>query len=271
MKIKIGISPCPNDTYIFDAIYSRKIDCEPFEFEFVFEDVETLNQMASRGECDVIKLSYANYFRVLENYIMLRSGSALGYSVGPLLISKSPISLHEIDNLSIAIPGVNTTANFLLHFAFPKIKHTQEAVFSQIEQMVLDGHTDAGVIIHENRFTYQSKGLLKLMDLGEYWESQIKLPIPLGGIAVRRNFTPEWQFRLNQLVHQSIVFAQQQAEISEFVKCHAQEMDTHVMRSHIDLYVNENTINLNEQGLRAVEKMKEILEPNLNIPLFIHA
>ena len=269
MRIKIGISPCPNDTFIFDAIYNRKISCDPFEFDFIFEDVETLNQMASEGKVDVIKLSYAHYFKVLEIYVMLRSGSALGYGVGPLLIAKRPLSHQEIIHAQIAIPGVNTTANFLLHVAYPEVDNLIPYPFHEIEYLVLSEKIDAGVIIHENRFTYESKGLIKLMDLGEYWETKTKLPIPLGGIAIKRNFPLDKQLHINKILHESISYAKEQKTLSEFVKCHAQEMDEDVMRQHIKLYVNENTLDIKREGILAVEKMKEILNPENKLTLFI--
>ena len=165
MKLNIGISPCPNDTFIFDALYSKTIDTTPFEFEFVFEDVETLNNLALKGQLDIIKLSYANYFNVLEQYVMLRSGGALGTGVGPLLISKETLDLTQMSSYRIAIPGIHTTANFLLSYAFPDPLQKNEVVFSSIEDVVLTNQVDAGVIIHENRFTYQLKGLRKMMDL----------------------------------------------------------------------------------------------------------
>lgn len=269
MKLKIGISPCPNDTYIFDAICNQLIACEPFEFDFIFEDVETLNQMALDGSCDVLKLSYAHYFNVLEEYCMLESGSALGFGVGPLLISKQPIPLNQLSKTTIAIPGQRTTANFLLHFAFPELHNLKSMPFQQIEQVVQNEQVDAGVIIHENRFTYESKGLIKLMDLGEYWEIKTKLPIPLGGIAIRRGLSTEIQKKINNLVQKSISYSRQKKEISDFVKCHAQEMDEAVMKHHIDLYVNENTMQIDELGIKAVSKMQTLLRPDNTLPLFI--
>ncbi len=256
MKLKIGISPCPNDTFIFDAIANQLIDISPYEFEFIFEDVETLNQLATKGELDIIKLSYAHYFNVMDQYVMLQSGSALGFGVGPLLISKKPIDISNIEDYSIAIPGLHTTAYFLLKFALKNITNIAVYNFADIEQAVLNKEVDAGVIIHENRFTYEEKGLLKLIDLGEFWETKTKLPIALGGIAIKRSSAKEVQHQINELIQMSILHSKLNLPlISDFVKCHAQEMKEDVMRKHIDLYVNENTIQLNKNGIKAIEKM----------------
>jgi 1,4-dihydroxy-6-naphthoate synthase len=270
MKLKIGISPCPNDTFIFDAIYNNTVDCWPYEFEFIFEDVETLNKMAEQHEIDILKLSYAQYFNVANHYVMLQSGSALGYGVGPLLIAKNKIDLGEIDTKKIAIPGKLTTAQFLLQFAFPSVSNQIEYNFAKIEQAVIDDEVDAGVIIHENRFTYEKKGLYKLMDLGEYWESKTNLPIPLGGIAIKRSIDTNIQTHINELIQMSILFAQSNLpEISDFVKCHAQEMEDDVMLQHINLYVNDNTLQIDSKGIEAVQKMAEILKYDSALNLFI--
>ncbi len=270
MKLRIGISPCPNDTFIFDALYSKTIDTAPFEFEFVFEDVETLNNLALKGELDIIKLSYANYFNVLERYVMLNSGGALGTGVGPLLISNEALDLTNMSSYRIAIPGIHTTANFLLSYAFPGQLQKNEYIFSAIEDAVLNHEADAGVIIHENRFTYQLKGLHKLMDLGEYWEQQTGMPIPLGGIAIKRNMDHDIQKKINLLIKESILSSRKcYPALSEFVTCHAQEMNEDVMRHHIDLYVNDYSIDLGEKGKMAVQKMADTIGNSSLLPLFI--
>ncbi|MBL7765258.1 MAG: 1,4-dihydroxy-6-naphthoate synthase [Chitinophagaceae bacterium] len=270
MKLNIGISPCPNDTFIFDAIYNRKMDTSPYEFEFIFEDVQTLNEMAMKGHLDIVKLSYAHYFSVMPQYIMMRSGSALGYGTGPLLIGRNLLSDQEIEAGPIAIPGKYTTAGFLLAYAYPGALHTTEMVFSQIEQCVLNGQAQAGVIIHENRFTYAEKGLMKIADLGEIWESRTGLPIPLGGIAIRRNLPAMVHQYLNSMISQSVLIANAKyPELSSFIQSHAREMSEEVMRQHIHLYVNENSIDITSSGLLAVEKMKEMIAPFSTLPLFI--
>ncbi len=270
MKLKIGISPCPNDTYIFEAIYNHKVVSEDIEFEFVFEDVQTLNEMALKHELDIVKISYAHYFSVMEPYAMLRSGGAMGNGVGPLLISKKIIPAEEVKNCVIAIPGINTTANFLLTFAFPDIKQRIPCSFDKIESAVLHHEVDAGVIIHENRFTYAEKGLHKIMDLGTYWEQKTSLPIPLGGIAISRKLSHSLQLQVNNLIRQSIEIADKHKEIlNDFIKGHAQEMSEDVMKKHIALYVNDFSKDIGTDGIYAVEKMKEVLNIDSNTKMFI--
>ncbi len=182
MKLTIGFSPCPNDTFIFDALVNKKIDTEGFEFDAVLADVETLNQWALEGKLDITKLSFPAFFRSLQYYTLLNAGSALGKGVGPLLITDSPneITDDEINQASIALPGIHTTANLLFSFAYPGATDKKFMIFSAIEDALINKETDFGVIIHENRFTYQEKGLYKVKDLGEYWYEKMGLPIPLG-------------------------------------------------------------------------------------------
>ena len=199
-KLTLGYSPCPNDCFIFDALVHKKIDTEGLDFEVELGDVETLNKKALKGELDITKLSFHAYAYVLENYILLRSGSALGFNCGPLLIKNSKSEIKIVEEIKVAIPGKLTTANFLLSLAYPQIKNKIEYVFSDIENAVLSGEVDAGLIIHENRFTYQDKGLEKIKDLGEFWDDLIHAPIPLGGIVVRRNFDLELQKKVSRLI-----------------------------------------------------------------------
>jgi 1,4-dihydroxy-6-naphthoate synthase len=271
----IGFSPCPNDCFIFDALVHGKIDNEGIRFEAVLEDVETLNRMALNGTLDVTKLSFHAYGHVLDKYILLRSGSALGFNCGPLLVARKQISDPEKQLSCVAIPGKLTTANFLLSLALPSIKDKREYLFSHIEDAVLKGEVDAGLIIHENRFTYGEKGLVKVMDLGEYWETLIHAPIPLGGIAIKREMDEALRSKINRLVRNSVeyAFAHPQASMS-YVREHAQAMDPEVMKKHIDLYVNGYSVDLGETGIRAVELMfskafeLEIIPPN-KLPLVI--
>lgn len=261
MKISLGFSPCPNDTFIFDAIVHGKVDTEGLEFEVVMEDVEKLNNMAFGGELDVTKLSYHAFAFVRKDYVLLTAGSALGNNCGPLLIAKKLLNEREIENARIAIPGKYTTANFLLGLAYPNAKNKIEMLFSDIESAVLDNKVDAGLIIHENRFTYQEKGLKKILDLGEFWESKMNLPIPLGGIAVKRNFPVEVQRKINRILEKSVKYAMANPSSSEsFVKKFAQEMELHIMHDHINLYVNEYTVKLGKSGETAVNKLFEEAE-----------
>ncbi|MFZ4544647.1 MAG: 1,4-dihydroxy-6-naphthoate synthase [Saprospiraceae bacterium] len=271
----IGFSPCPNDTFIFDAMVHHKIDTEGLEFDVVLADVEELNNRAFREELDITKLSYHAFTRLYAPYILLNSGSALGNNCGPLLIAKTFNAdwKDKIKNTSIAIPGKNTTANFLLHYAFPELSNTIETLFSEIEQSVISGKTEAGVIIHENRFTYQEKGLIKLMDLGEHWEKTTGFPIPLGGIVTRRRFPADLQQKIDRVLRRSIEFAfRNPAAVMPFVSANAQEMEEKVMLQHIALYVNDYSIDLGEKGKNAVRYLFEkALDGNTAdlLPLFV--
>lgn len=261
MKLSLGFSPCPNDTFIFDALVNRKIDTGDFEFEVILEDVQTLNRWAMEKKLDVTKISYGVWPLLQKNYNLLDSGGALGKGVGPLLISKNNIVLKDIDKLSIAIPGEQTTANLLFSMAFPQAKRKKFMVFSQIENAVLNDDVDCGVIIHENRFTYMQKGLVKQMDLGEYWEQKTKSPIPLGGIVMRNEFSPAERAAVDRLIRDSVAFAEAYyPDLSDYVIRHAQEMQESVMRQHIDLYVNQYSLSLGDEGRRAVDVLLKVYE-----------
>lgn len=262
MKFSLGFSPCPNDTFIFDALVNNKIDTKGFEFEYVMEDVETLNKWAEAGKLDITKLSYNTFLHVANEYALLRSGSALGKGVGPLLISKQEIGTNDLSewlkDKKIAIPGFNTTANLLLSLAYPDAKNKTALVFNEIEDAVINGAYDAGLIIHENRFTYQLKGLKKLIDLGDWWEQTMQAPIPLGGIVMKRSFPKEIIETVDDLIKQSVLYSWKNYPVlSEFITCNAQEMEEDVMRKHIELYVNDYTTDLGAEGERAVIKMFE--------------
>jgi 1,4-dihydroxy-6-naphthoate synthase len=261
MKLSLGFSPCPNDTFIFDALVNRKIDTGDFEFEVILEDVQTLNRWAMEKKLDVTKISYGVWPLLQKNYTLLDSGGALGKGVGPLLISKNNIVLKDIDKLSIAIPGEQTTANLLFSMAFPQAKRKKFMVFSQIENAVLNDDVDCGVIIHENRFTYMQKGLVKQMDLGEYWEQKTKSPIPLGGIVMRNEFSLAERAAVDRLIRDSVAFAEAYyPDLSDYVIRHAQEMQESVMRQHIDLYVNQYSLSLGDEGRRAVDVLLKVYE-----------
>jgi len=260
LKLSLGFSPCPNDTFIFEALVNKKIDTMGFEFEVVLEDVETLNQWALLGRLDITKLSFPAFFQSTEEYVLLNSGSALGKGVGPLLISKSKIESQasKIDDLSIALPGIHTTANLLFSFAYPHALNKKFMIFSSIEDAVLSGKTDLGVIIHENRFTYQQRGLHKVRDLGEYWEEKMKAPIPLGAIAIKRR-SADVAEKVNSLIKQSLEYAYSNYPfIADYVKQHSQEMSEDVMRQHIDLYVNNYSLDLGIDGRQAIKTLHDV-------------
>jgi 1,4-dihydroxy-6-naphthoate synthase len=253
-KLTLGFSPCPNDTFMFDAMVHQKIDTEGLQFDAVIEDVETLNRLALKGELDVTKISFAAFTKATDKYILLASGSALGNGVGPLLIAGTSYFNPQTLNNKIAIPGANTTANFLFSFFFPEANNKVEMVFSEIEDAVLSGKVDAGVIIHENRFTYEQRGLKRVCDLGDMWERETGRPIPLGGIAARRNLPEEIQQLLNRIMKHSVEFAFSNPDSSrEFVKHNSREMDEEVRRKHIALYVNDYSISLGERGREAIK------------------
>lgn len=266
MKLTLGFSPCPNDTFIFDALIHHKIDTEGLDFEVIFDDVETLNQKAFKAELDITKLSYHAFAYALNDYVLLDSGSALGFGVGPILLSKYPQNLNN-PNLKIGIPGKYTTANFLLSLAYPQLKNKIALVFSDIEQKLLDEEIDLGLIIHENRFTYQDKGLIKVKDLGEYWEEKTQCAIPLGGIVVKRSLPDELKQKINRLVKKSVEFAfENPSSALPFIKMHAQEMDEDVMYQHIKLYVNKYTIDLGDAGKTAINTLFDEAFKNEIIP-----
>jgi 1,4-dihydroxy-6-naphthoate synthase len=256
MKLTLGFSPCPNDTFIFDALVHHKIDTEGLEFDVVFADVEQLNVWALEGKLDITKLSFNAFTHCVHDYALLDSGSALGRNCGPLLIKKPTTTLTS--ESKIAIPGKYTTANMLLGIAYPEYQNKVQMLFSEIENDVINGSVDVGLIIHENRFTYQEKGLEKVRDLGEFWEKETGLPIPLGGIVINRNLPFEIQKKFERVLRKSVEYAFENRESSsEFVIVHAQEMETEVIDAHINLYVNEFSISLGEVGRRAVEKVFE--------------
>lgn len=255
MKVNLSFSPCPNDTFIFDAMLHHKIDTEGLEFAVDMQDVEQLNRKALKGEADVIKVSFHAFAFLTDHYELLHSGSALGKGCGPLLISKKPlIDLSSLANKKIAIPGNLTTANFLLNLALPQATNKVEMIFSAIEGAVLTGAVDAGLIIHENRFTYMEKGLLKIIDLGEYWENLTGAPIPLGGIAVKRALPSAIKHKINRILENSVAFAfNNPLSGIDFIRSHSQEMDEKVLFEHINLYVNNYSLNLGKEGKRAIE------------------
>ena len=260
MKITLGFSPCPNDCFIFDAIVNKRIDLEELDFDIKMEDVETLNKWAVEGKLDATKLSFHAYAYLTNTYQLLNAGSALGFNCGPLLISKRDVSIEDIktNKLKIAIPGKLTTAHFLFSIAFPNASNKTEMVFSEIENAVLSGNYDAGLIIHENRFTYEQKGLKKIIDLGEFWESLIHAPIPLGGIVIKRNLPHEIKQKVDRVIRKSVEHAFKNPQLSmPFIKNHAQEMNEEVMQKHIDLYVNQYSIDLGETGKNAIALLFE--------------
>ncbi len=263
MKLTLGFSPCPNDTFIFDALVNSKIDTGDLKFEVILEDVETLNRLALKNTLDISKISYGVLPLLLENYIVLNSGSALGTGVGPLLIANEEVDNESIKNYTIAIPGEHTTAHMLFNLAFPDATNKIFIRYDEIENFVIRAKDKkvAGVIIHENRFTYQQRGLIKIIDLGEFWEQKTQSPIPLGGIVAKRNIPATLSKKIDELIKQSIKYSfANYPVLTEYVRKHSQEMEEDIMRKHIDLYVNDYSIDLGETGKNAVRGMLKVYQ-----------
>lgn len=273
MKLTLGFSPCPNDTFIFDALVNEKIDTGTFTFDVILEDVETLNRLAIKNTLDITKISYGVLPLLLKNYLVFNSGSALGTGVGPLLICpqknlperedlKNFAAMQNfVDNCAVAIPGENTTAHMLFNLAFPRAKNKIFIRYNEIENFILSAHDKnaIGVIIHENRFTYHQKGLAKIIDLGEFWEQKTQSPIPLGGIIAKRSFDNDSLKKIDALIKKSIEYSfSNYPVITDYVRKHSQEMEETIMRKHIDLYVNDYSIDLGTQGKNAIETFLDI-------------
>jgi 1,4-dihydroxy-6-naphthoate synthase len=250
---KLGFSTCPNDTFMFGGLINGLTSWDARDLNLLMADIETLNDLAMRKELDFTKISFSAYAFIAEHYRILDSGSAVGYKNGPLLVSRKKIYPDEIPYLHIAIPGRLTTAMLLLQILYPGVKKSTPVLFSLIEDAVMDGEFDAGLIIHESRFTYRRKGLLLVSDLGEKWEKEFLCPVPLGGIVARRSLDNELVRKFQDSLSDSIVLANKSPEkIWQFVRENAKEMDDDVMQLHINLYVNEFSVILGETGRKAV-------------------
>lgn len=267
MKLKLGFSTCPNDTFIFDALIHQKIDTEGLTFDVEISDLEKLNKKAFDKAIDITKISFHAYAKISSDYMLLNSGSALGRNNGPLLISKLKIKPFEINDLRIAIPGDNTTANLLFKIAFPDVHDKVEYLFSDIEDAVINEDVDAGLIIHENRFTYKSKGLRKVVDLGEHWEDNTGYPVPLGGIAIGRDIPQQVKQKVDRVLQRSIEYAlRHPKEAMPFIKKHAQQTNEAIIEKHINLFVNEFTVQLGELGREAIVNLYEKAREQSLIP-----
>lgn len=263
--LTLGFSPCPNDTFIFDALVNKKITVGDWQFDVVLEDVQTLNQWALEGKLDITKLSYGVLPRVLDEYCLLKSGSALGTGVGPLLICLPEQETQSVETSAIAIPGENTTAHLLFSLAYPDAKNKLFMRYDAIEDFVLAGK-GLGVIIHENRFTYEAKGLKKIVDLGDFWEKKMNTAIPLGGIVMKRKFPIAMITAVENEIRESIRFAfSNYPQLNDYIRMHAQEMSEDVMRKHIDLYVNDYSLNLGEAGIAAIGELVSVYRQTYQI------
>ena len=273
-KLLLGYSPCPNDTFIFYALVHNKI--KGFvEFSEILRDVEVLNRMALLKELDVTKVSYHALGFLREDYCLLHSGSAIGKRCGPLLVAKKPIETSNLAGKTIAIPGKMTTAYLLLQMFNPDIKKIVEMPFDTIMNAVSLGTVDAGLIIHEGRFTYSAYHLVQVIDLGDWWEKETGFPIPLGGILAKRDLGARLINHVDALLKKSIEYAFQNRELTrEYIRIHSQELDNHVIDQHIDLYVNDYTLDIKD-GIAAVKKLLRTADelnliPHSDKPLFIN-
>ncbi len=269
MKLTLGFSPCPNDTFIFEAMVHGRVDTEGLEFDWFLADVEELNRRAVEGSVDITKMSFHAYARTAQKYLILDSGSALGRSNGPLVVSRRPVMPDELDDALIAIPGKYTTANLLFSIFWPGATRKHEYLFSDIPGAVLSGEADAGLIIHETRFTFSSMGLTMVADTGAMWEKMTGLPVPLGGIVISRNIDPLVASKVERAIRRSIEYARSSPRESvDFIRQHARETDAEVTREHIKLYVNDFSLSLGEEGRRAIEKLFSVaLEKGVANPL----
>lgn len=254
--LTFGYSPCPNDTFAFHALAHGLVDA-PFTIEPVLLDIEELNRRAHDGAFDLTKLSVGAFAAVGNRYRLLRSGAALGKGVGPLVVARAPMSLEAaIAGGPVAIPGRETTAYRLLRLAAPSLTDTVELRYDRILRAVADGAVHAGLIIHESRFTYADHGLHKVIDLGDWWERETSLPVPLAGICARADLDADMTTAVEQAIRASVQYAFDHPEASRaYVRAHAQEMSPEVCAQHIALYVNEHSLDVGDQGLAAIERL----------------
>ena len=255
--LTLGYSPCPNDTFIFYALVHGKINTGDLQFREILEDVESLNIMARKAALDITKVSFHALGYLREDYCLLRAGVALGKGCGPLVVARTDCTMQNLRGLKIAIPGSLTTAFLLLQLYCPDFRNNIKVLpFNQIIDAVKTGAADAGLIIHESRFTYQKAGLKKIIDLGEWWEETTGLPIPLGGIIARRDLGPEIIKKINKYLRDSIEYALSNShEPQAYIKQHSQELDDKVIEKHIELYVNNYSLDIGEDGLHAAEEL----------------
>jgi 1,4-dihydroxy-6-naphthoate synthase len=253
--LTFGYSPCPNDTFAFHALAHGLVDA-PFQVEPVLLDIEELNRRAHTGDLDLTKLSVGAFAAIGDRYRMLRSGAALGHGVGPLVVARAPMSLAAAVRGRVAIPGRETTAYRLLRLAAPSLGEVVEMRYDRILQAVSSGEVDAGLIIHESRFTYAEHGLSKAADLGEWWEEETSLPVPLAGICARADLDDATRAAAERAIRASVQYAFDHPTASaEYVREHAQEMSAEVCAQHIKLYVNEWSLDVGEEGLRAMARL----------------
>ncbi len=275
MRVTLGFSPCPNDTFVFEAMISHRVDTEGIEYDWFLADVEELNRRAMEGSVDITKLSFHAYLHAAERYLILDSGSALGRGNGPLVVSRRKIWPDELHDAAIAIPGANTTANLVFSIFWPEATRKREYLFSDIPEAVLSGEADAGLIIHETRFLYRAMGLRLVADTGALWEEMTRLPLPLGCIAASRSLDAAAAAKVNRTIRRSIEYAMADPRRSaDFIKRNARETGDEVISEHIKLYVNDFSLSLGDEGRTAVmrlfdEAVKRKVAPPLPEMIFL--
>jgi 1,4-dihydroxy-6-naphthoate synthase len=256
-ELTFGYSPCPNDTFAFHAL-THGLIAMPFHIRPVLLDIEELNRRAHHGEFDLTKLSVGAFAAVGDRYRLLRSGAALGMGVGPLVVARSAMSLDDAVRGRVAIPGRETTAYRLLRLAAPTLENTVEMRYDTILRAVADGEVDAGLIIHESRFTYQDHGLVKVIDLGDWWEHETSLPVPLAGICARADLDDETAAAAERAIRASVQYAFDHPEASrDYVRANSQELSDAVCDQHIKLYVNAHSLDVGDDGMRAIARLVE--------------
>jgi len=258
IPLSLGFSPCPNDTFIFHALVHGRVPCDGLSFKPRLEDVETLNRLVLAGQLDVSKISYHLLGHILKDYLLLRSGGALGRGCGPLLVARESLDPGSLAGKRIALPGEFTTAALLLRLFDPSLADLVYLPFEKIMPAVADGSVDAGVIIHESRFTFAALGLVKVVDLGQWWEEETGHPIPLGGIVARRSLGRETLLALERALSGSVRYAYcHPGEARPYIRAHSQEMSDEVCDAHIGLYVNDFSVQLGLEGEAAVQLLLE--------------
>ncbi|GHT13012.1 1,4-dihydroxy-6-naphtoate synthase [Bacteroidia bacterium] len=267
--MRLCFSSCPNDTFVFHALLHNKVDTEGLVFDTHIADIDQLNSMAAAAKADVVKISFAAYPLAMQHYCLLDAGSALGYGNGPLLVAQQGSQPIAADT-KVALPGMHTTAALLMQQAFPQVQHYVPMLFSHISAAVKNVQVDAGVLIHESRFTYAQQGLQLVADLGEWWQTQHHLPIPLGGIAIRRSLPAMQQQAFARVLRRSVDYAlQNPTQSTAFVQHYAQELSPQVIEQHIKMFVNHHTQSLGEEGRQAICKLLQYNNLQINQPIFL--
>ena len=266
--LRLGYSPCPNDTFIFHGLAEGHVSVDPYRLDILLADVEVLNRRVREKTLDISKVSIHAMLHILEDYCLLRSGGALGRGCGPLVVARESLSLEELRDKPIAIPGKMTTANLLLRLHGVHRGPAVEMSFDRIMPAVANREVDAGVIIHEGRFTYPAMGLKLVLDLGGWWEEQMGVPLPLGGIVIKRGLGPDTARLVQAKIRESLSHARSHPEEAwPYIRAHAQEMEPHVIQQHIDMFVNDYSRDVGIEGEKAIRIILEAASRIEKLPL----